>query len=1123
LSDELRLQLLGSPQIALGGVPLPRFAYHKSLALLCYLAVSGRSHSRDSLAALLWDTSSQANARASLRKALAELRAHLPAHVQITLDAVAFNRAAPYWLDVEALGQLFLQSLPASGLWGDEQATKWAEAVDWYQGEFLEGLNVRDASPFEEWVLMQRERLHLSVLQALRRLADHYARQAAYVQSLKYATRLLELNPTHQDVHRLRMTLLTLMGQRENALQQFKACRTALRQQLGTKPDAQTIALYERIRAGKPLEAPSWSARHNLPTPLTPLIGRERELLRIAERLRDPSCRLLSLVGPGGVGKTHLALEAALSQVGQFEHGVFFVALGSLQSTQAFVAAIARETGLSTSEVRATASTEQNLLTQLRSRQMLLLLDGAERLLAGPDQLRNGSGRLVLDVLQSAPGVKLLVTSRVRLRLQGEHCLPLAGLEIPPPDGAADPDRFASVQLFLHAVQRVRPDLTLTDTDLAAVARICRFVAGLPLAIVLAAPWLVSLSPTQIAERISPSGAVLDWLQQAWPEVPPGQRSMRAIFDHSWSLLTARQRGILQSLAVFRGGFTEASAGQVSGASMRELTTLADRSLLQHSGTDRYGLHPLLRRYLEEKLRSSPKAAERAHGRHSSFFASALRRWYIKLQGPRQQMVLADMAAESANALVAWEWAVKQGHLSQLDQAMDGLCLFYHRSGRFQDGERASGMAVKITSRVEAPSVALDGRLRVQARALAWQAVFAHALGRTGSAKRLLRRSLQLLDHHSLASNDAQREEAFALLHKGRAALDDKPELARASFERSLALYQALGNRWGVANVLDAMGSAANRRGDHTAARLATEECLVLRRELGDVRGTLRCLRFLADPAEPGDLAVQRSQDAHSSPPRRETGTPGLLPPELLHVSYAVSQGRYGEAQRLLEQCAVKHADLSQSDAGGLLCMVQAMVHAHVGRYLESRTQAEKCLAACMETGSQWGLAMCYCSLGSVAVAAKSYAEASQWLLEGLAICRRNGLREDLGFSLTYLALASRGLGKVAEAWHYVGQALVVAAATNVNSLQLLATEVAALLLADQGEAERAVELDSLVTRYPTMANSKWFEDISAEPLADAVASLPPSVRAEILTRGRSRDLHATLNELSAEFGVPTA
>jgi len=216
MDDELQLTLLGKPEVTRGGAPVTDFVYRKSLALLCYLAITGRSHTREALAGLLWGKATEANARAGLRKALADLRRLVAPHVTITHHEVAFNRARPYWLDVEVFERQAGEAMVArerDTALTDEDAAALAAAVELYQGDFLEGFYVRRAPAFEVWVLLERERLRLSALRALHTLASHYTARGAYAQGIAYTGRVLALEPGQEEAHRQMMSLLALGGQ----------------------------------------------------------------------------------------------------------------------------------------------------------------------------------------------------------------------------------------------------------------------------------------------------------------------------------------------------------------------------------------------------------------------------------------------------------------------------------------------------------------------------------------------------------------------------------------------------------------------------------------------------------------------------------------------------------------------------------------------------------------------------------------------------------------------------------------------------------------------------------------------------------------------------------------------
>jgi predicted ATPase/transcriptional regulator with XRE-family HTH domain len=331
-----------------------------------------------------------------------------------------------------------------------------------------------------------------------------------------------------------------------------------------------------------------------LPVYLTPFIGRERALAGIESLLAMPQRRLITLLGIGGIGKTRLAVEAA-GRCRQFADGVVFVPLAPTGEPQAVASAIAERLGLSFSDA---GDPTAQLLDHIRDRQLLLVLDSLEHLL-GTAALP----RLLDRLLREAPRLSIVATSRERLRLSAEWVVELGGLDLPPVSGG-EIDRSESVALFVERARQLQGDLALAPADWAAIAEICRLLEGIPLAIELAASWVRTLSCAEIAAEI---GRDLDFLSLADHDQPDTQQSMRAVFERSWSLLTADQQRLLARLSLFRGGCTREAAAFVAGASLPQIAALVRKSLVRRAG-DRFDLHDVVRRFGAEKLAAMPDA-----------------------------------------------------------------------------------------------------------------------------------------------------------------------------------------------------------------------------------------------------------------------------------------------------------------------------------------------------------------------------------------------------------------------------------------------------------------------------------------------------------------------------------
>jgi predicted ATPase/DNA-binding CsgD family transcriptional regulator len=620
--------------------------------------------------------------------------------------------------------------------------------------------------------------------------------------------------------------------------------------------------------------------------PRTPFVGREHELEAVGRLLANPAVRLLTLVGPGGVGKTRLALQLAARAEASFADGVLFVGLQDVPSPAFLLTAIVDALDIQFPEQQAL---EEPLFAYLRDRQLLLVLDNFE-----PDQEAAGVLAVLLDTTRH---VQLLVTSREALNLSGEWLFPLEGLRYPP-EPTSEPEQYGAIALFDSRARQVRPGFSLAE-EAEAVLRICRQTEGLPLALELAASWVPTLSCREIADELQQN---LDFLTSRWADVRPQHRSMRAVFQQSWTRLTAEEQAVFTRLSIFRGGFTRQAAGQVAGASLSILSTLLDRSLLRREPAGRYQIHELLRQYAAEQLARAPDTEAEVRARHGRTYAHFLQERTEALRGGRQREALAEIASDIENVRLFWEWALAQRQAASLAMAVEPLNQFYDFRGRYLEGMRAFEQAIEALGATEESP---DSR-----RALALLHLYLGGLylrvGRVEDAEQTLRHCQLLYREMAItpppgymtdpalllgiiasvrghfdeaarlgsetlqtaqASHHLLNQQVATYLLARAALLQGQLEEARAHAQQSYALTQATGDRWFMAYCLNELGTVAFNLGEYEAARQHYTASYKIRREFEDPEGMALALSHL------GAVASHKGEHAEAERLYRESLT----------------------------------------------------------------------------------------------------------------------------------------------------------------------------------------------------------------------------------------------------------
>jgi predicted ATPase/DNA-binding SARP family transcriptional activator len=615
-------------------------------------------------------------------------------------------------------------------------APRLQEAVNLYRGKFLQEFFLADNAEFEEWALARREAFHQRALDALTDLANYYEQHGDASATRRCAMRALELDPWREPGHRQTIRVFVREGQTGAALAQYETCRRVLSDEMGVEPSSETRELFEKIRSGNwrlevgiTLQSPTSNLQ--LPTHLTPFIGRERELQDLGKLIGDQNCRWITLVGPGGMGKTRLAVQAASNQRNKFTQGVAFVPLVGVESADAIAPAIAQAVGFS---FFGATNPRVQLLNYLRDKLMLLVLDNVEQLSSAADWF--------VELLQKTTALKLLMTSREPLNMEGEGVFPVEGLQIPEDDRNEKIESAAAVALFVQRAQRARVGFALSAQDRPNVARLCRLVDGTPLALELAATWVRTLSVAEIVKEIEYD---LDFLRATVRDLPARHRSLRVVFDHSWELLTAEEQKFFLRLAVFRGGFRREAAEQIAGATLASVSALVAKSLVRRSGENRYDLHELVRQFAAEHLAENHAEQTATQDRHGNYYLTYFGQQDTRLQSAAQRETLAELSGETDNFRAAWDWAIAQREFALIEQTMRVFAMLFDTRGWLHEGLAMLGRAISALEAAHGKSPSDRTNQVALAHILIARALLASRLGQLEHAQTMLERSLDIL------------------------------------------------------------------------------------------------------------------------------------------------------------------------------------------------------------------------------------------------------------------------------------------------------------------------------------------------------------------------------------------
>lgn len=935
MTKKLTIKLLGEATIEIGEKPVSGLTVRKGPALLFYLACQPRPYAREFLADFLWDDRPPDQAAANLRSLLSSLRRKLKPYLVITRHTVAFNQDAPYWLDVEE----FKSRLAPLDGWTEETTlaqtavTRLQEAVALYQENFLRGFHIREARNFEEWAVMERERLRRLAMTALKWLVTHHLRSGSYTTALEYGQRLLHLEPYSEEACRHVMMLLARNGRRNAALKQYEKCRHTLAKELGVSPSPATTALYRRLRT---IHTPPPCV---LPPAPTQFVGREQALAEITTTLANPDCRLLTLIGPGGIGKTRLALQAAqqiaATRAEMFLHGIYFVSLAPLNSAELLISTIA---GVLNLTFHGPEEPQTQLLNYLRDRELLLLLDNFEHIMEGVD--------LLATLLQQAPAVKIMVTSRERLYLHEEWLFDIHGLTAPEEDTPRAAETYSAVQLFLQRAQRVSRHFAPTTADMEAIVGICRFVEGTPLAVELAAASVRHQSCTAIAAELTRN---LDTLTNLLRNVPSRHRSLQAVFAHSWALLSDAEHEAVMAISVFRGSFTQTTAQSIMAVSPTTLSTLANKSFLrtyQTNGRDaaaRFEMHQLIKHYAAGKLAQLPGRQQAVEEAHTTYYAGFLAQRTPTLKAAAQK-TLQEIGQEIEEIRAAWAWAVDHHRPTLLATVLDGIWYFFWARGWQKEAEKMFAQA--------AVSLANDGKSRLLlARIQMRQAEIQMHLSKYEAVKTLLDQSIPILEQHEAWEDLGWAYDCLADIDFYRGNYT----AAQPYYEKSLALFRQANNTAAIAHALTKLGHILSAEKGHYAGAVELyQESLAIYQQINDKFGQAKCIINLGSVAQL-EKAYGKAREFYEEGIRlcREIDNRHALAIALNNLgTIAAEEQNYAQSEALLQE----GLDIKR-EIGDRYSIVHSLKHlgdmaTQMGRYRRAKTFFDEALTISNELES---------------------------------------------------------------------------------------------------------------------------------------------------------------------------
>ena len=1073
--EKLRIRLFGGIQVQLGGKTI-EFSRHKTTALLVFLTVTGERQSRDALATLFWPENTQARAYANLRQAIWEIRCSLGDNwLEVTRESLQMITSEKLWVDIVEFHDLIRnvkRHVHPRGMVCEHCLIYYQQAAELSMGDFLAGFSLRDSPEFDDWQYFQTVELDREIGGVYKQLVDWCSEKQEYDQAIFYARSWLQLDELNERAHRALMRLYSAKGERNAAIRQYQRCVQLIERQLNITPEPTTTELHEMIQRG----SFTIKSEHNgaqplpgsiLPAQITPFVGRIDEINELSRLLLDPDIRLLTILAPGGMGKSRLAIEIARKLMPQFEDGVLFVPLAPLETSELFLSYFAYAIGY----IRAEGQPLNLQLTNyFRGKSMLLVLDNLEHLI--------DMSLWIKDLLAHSPNLKILAASRIPLNIKAETRFHLSGLDFPEEGTNKDLNSYSAVNLFLRSTHRVQPLFIPDKEDWQYIGEICRLVGGMPLGIEIAASWLEMLSLPEIVKEIR-SG--LAFFTTDIRDIPERQHSLYTVFDYSWKMLNKIERELFCQLSIFRGGFTREAAEKVVGISLRQLVGFVNRSLLNRTPEDRFEIHPLLRQYGFEKLQANPASSQNLNTRFADYFCNKMGGWQERLKAGKQPQAMVEISADFENIRHAWEIAVDLRRLDLIETSLVGLIWYLRQSVRYDEGIALFEMAAENIS----------DETRQGDRILSWLTGYLMMLnitqGKLDQVEQRFQESLLLMRRlEPIQTCEEKYAQAFHIYIK---ALYNQFQGDRSEFiklcHQSINLFKELGEDWWCEIIYCRNGASIDSSSWNTEYE-PLQEALKIAQKLNNPYGMAETLAMLGSfcAYSQGDLQKAESYFRESSQIFLELDDANSQNRHYFCLEQIANiNGRFHEVLELRQKRL--HLLEKSGDPYSIseLYMLLGETYHHVGDYANAEKEGRKGFEYLSKKGSKYFQGWSRWFLSLTLIAKNDYQEAHLLLSQAVEIARGISNKPELVANLAALIRVEIANENFQSAEILLFEGLEEAIVTSEPFMMLYLLASVALLLAVQGDTEKALEVYSLVHSWQFVSNSVWFSDVYLKPL----------------------------------------